>query len=225
MRRASRSRSMATRGRHALVGFFLRRSPVPFLLLLFGLHPTSRVAAQQSTTEGFTLGLHVGSASVRAGPADPATGGGGGLVLGYGLTRALTVLARVDGANIEVEDAVNVAGAWVMGHVDLGARFHFAHPRRSYAPYLEGALTHRIVEVTERPRPNGFDAEEIRFSGGTFTLGAGVMVYTTETLAFDIGVLSSRGTFAEVSVGDASRESLNLDTRSTRLNIGVLWWL
>lgn len=224
-RRAPRSGGVTVRRGHACGVRSLRSALFSLPFALLWLPTVSPLAAQKSTTEGLTLGVHVGSVSVHAGEADRATGGGGGILLGYGLTRGLTIFARVDGANIELDDAVSVRGTWVVGHVDLGARFHFAHPRRSYAPYLEGALTRRIVEVTELPQPNVFGADRIRFSGGAFSIGGGIMIYAKESLAFDLGVLVAGGEFTSVTIGETRREGFDLATRSTRLNLGVAWWL
>lgn len=224
-RRAPRPGGATVRREHSYGALCLRSALFSLWFILLSLSSASPLAAQKSTAEGLTLGVHVGSVSVHAGEADRATGGGGGVLLGYGLTRGLTIFARVDGANIELDDSVSAQGTWVVGHVDLGARFHFADPRRSYAPYLEGALTRRIVEVTELPQPNVYGADRIRFSGGVFTLGGGVLIYANASLAFDLGVRVGGGEFTSVTIGETRREGFDLATRSTRLNIGVAWWL
>lgn len=225
VRRVSRSCSSAILRNPSIIGCSLRTSPAALPFVVLCLNAATPLAAQNSTTEGFTLGLHAGSVSVYAGEADRATGGGGGLLLGYGLTRGLTIFGRVDGANIELEDAASLQGTWTMGHVDLGVRLHFANPRRSLAPYVEAALTRHIVEVKDLPQPNAFDTDRIRFSDGTLTLGGGVMIYSGETLAFDIGGLVSSGAFTEATVGATRRAAFDLNARSIRLNIGVAWWL
>ena len=192
------------------------------LVLLLIVAPAS---AQESTTRGWVLGLHVGGASIEPEGADRTNGGGGGLFVGYGLNRKFTLFARLDGANIEVEDDVDTQGTWVMGHVDLGARFNFANSLRSVVPYVEGAFTGRVVEVSELPATNPFGGQEISFSGGALTLGGGVMVYASETVAIDLGLLFSGGEFTDVTVGNTTVSGFDLDTRSTRFNIGVAWWL
>lgn len=184
--------------------------------------PTS---AQESTTRGFVLGLHVGAASIQPQNADRANGGGGGLFIGYGVNRRFTIFARLDGANIEVDDEVDAQGTWVMGHGDLGARFNFANSLRSFVPYLEAAFTGRVVEVTDLPTGNTFGVDEISFSGGAFTLGGGLMIYASETLAIDLGLLFSGGEFTDITVGNTTVSGFDVDTSSTRFNVGVAWWL
>lgn len=183
------------------------------------------VAAQHPTTQGFIFGLHVGAVSIQAEDVDRATGGGGGLYVGYGLNPRVTIFTRVDGANIAVENAFDVEGAWGMGHVDLGVRVHFPGAERSAVPYLEGSLTGRLVDVSELSESSSFGVDEISFSGGALSLGGGVMVYATQTLAIDLGLLVSTGGFSDPTLQDAIQKGLDLNTTSTRLNIGVRWWL
>ena len=208
----------------------MRTRPIPsattsLLTVAAMLFLAAPASAQESTTRGFVLGLHVGGASIKVEDGDRANGGGGGLFVGYGLNRSFTLFARADGTNIEVEDDVETQGTWVMGHVDLGARFNFANSLRSVVPYLEGAFTARVVEVSDLPTGNTFGVEEISFSGGAFSLGGGIMIYASETLAIDLGLLFSGGEFTDVTVGNTTVSGFDLDTQSTRFNVGVAWWL
>ena len=51
------------------------------------------------------------------------------------------------------------------------------------------------------------------------------MVYATQTLAIDLGLLVSAGGFSDVTLENATPKGLDLNTTSTRLNMGVRWWL
>lgn len=195
------------------------------LAVLAALSLPGRSAAQESTTRGFVLGAHVGASSIKVEDADRGNGGGGGLFIGYGVNRRVTIFGRVDGSNIEVENQPDAEGTWTMAHVDLGVRFNFANSLRSYVPYLEGAFTARAVEVSDLPANNAFGVDSYSFSGGAFTLGGGVMIYASQTLAFDLGLLFSGGEFTDITVGNTTRGGFDLDTQSTRFNVGVAWWL
>ncbi len=180
--------------------------------------------AQESTTRGFVLGAHLGGASLKVEGSDESGGGGGGVVVGYGFDRRFTAFLRLDGAKVDVENQPDVEGDWGIAHVDLGVRFHFANSLRSWVPFLEAAFTGRAVQVTNLPPGSALNETEVEFSGGAFTLGGGILLYPTQTLAFDIGFLFSGGEFTDITVGQTTQSGLDIDARSARLNVGLLWW-
>ena len=179
--------------------------------------------AQESTTRGFTLGVHAQGSSLTVEDGDQNSAGGGGVRVGYGLNRSVTLYAQFDGAKFDVRESNAVSGDWTMGHVDLGARFHFANSLRSWVPYLEAAFTGRVVEVTNAI-VDGAEAPDVSFNGGAFTVGGGLMAYFTETFALDVELAWSGGEFTEVEVGSISVTSLDIDANSSRLSIGIAWW-
>ena len=180
-------------------------------------------AAQQSTTRGLSLGLHISGASLVVEEEERNEGGGLGLRVGYGINRTVSLFLQVDGAQIEVPSSNALEGEWSMGHVDLGARFHFASTLRRWVPYLQVALAGRVVRVDDAVL-NQQAVDDVSFNGGGLSGGGGLSVYLTETLALDLQLMWTGGEFTEIEVGNQSLSGLDIDAQSTRLDLGVVWW-
>lgn len=200
-------------GRRALVALLVAASTA-----------ATAAEAQESTTRGFVLGAHLNGTSLTVEDSDRSNGGGGGLVFGYGLNRSFTLFVQLDGSSIDVRNQDDVEGKWAIGHVDLGLRYHFANSLRSWVPYLQAAFTGRAVRVTELAPGSVFEDSEVEFSGGAFTLGAGILLYPAQTFAFDLGLLFSGGEFSDVRVNQTTTTGLDIDASSSRFNLGVVWW-
>jgi hypothetical protein len=185
---------------------------------------TGAAQAQESTTRGFVIGAHLGGASLTVEDSDRSNGGGGGIVVGYGLNRSFTLFVQLDGSSVDVRNQEDVEGSWGIAHADFGVRYHFANSLRSWVPYLQGAFTARAVRVTDLPPGSLFSDQEVEFSGGAFTLGGGIMLYPSQTFAFDLGLLFSGGEFTDVTVGQTTQGGLDLDASSSRFNLGIVWW-
>jgi hypothetical protein len=185
---------------------------------------TLPLSAQQSTTRGFMVGAHIGASSLKVRDSERSNGGGGGLVVGYGLNRVVTIFGQIDGSTVDVTNQPQADGTWALGQGDIGVRFHFANSLRSFVPYLQGALSIQTVNVTDIPASSPFTGQKVTFSGGAFTLGGGLMLYVKESVAFDLGLLFSGGEFTEVRVGNATFSGFDTNVQSTRFNIGVVWW-
>ncbi|HSH76229.1 MAG TPA: hypothetical protein VLA09_11140, partial [Longimicrobiales bacterium] len=142
--------------------------------------------------------------------------------LGYGFNRTVELFLQLDGAEFDVDDA-EVRGRWTMAHVDLGVRFHFADPVRSWVPYLQAALGARAVAV-DNPVVQGQSEADVSFSGGAFSLGGGIMFYFNRSLAADLQLLWTGGEFTEITVRNVTVSGLEIDAQSSRLNIGISWW-
>lgn len=186
--------------------------------------------AQESTTRGFNIGAHFGGSSLEVQNRERREGGGGGLIVGYGVNRNWEIFLQVDAAEFDIENT-DVDGVWTMGHIDLGTRFHFANSLRSWVPYLQAALSGRGVGVDDavvlgvpQPSDGGFFGDGVGFFGGAFTLGGGIMFYFNETWAADLQLAFSGGEFTEIKVNNVTWSGLEVDAQSSRLNIGVSWW-
>lgn len=182
------------------------------------------VHAQRSTTRGFNVGAHVTGAGLEVEDGDERDdGAGGGFHVGYGVNRTVTLLLQVDGAGFMLREGA-IEGEWTMAHVDLGARFNFASPRRRWIPYLQAALTGRGVSVKD-PIVNGERQDsDVTFSGGGFSGGAGLLFYLEETLALEVQGMATGGEFSEVEVNDVTVSGLEIDATSSRFTLGVSWW-
>jgi opacity protein-like surface antigen len=182
-------------------------------------------SAQQSTTRGFTVGLHTTGASLKGDGADAERNeaGGGGIHVGYGVNRRLTIFVQADGARFNEQSGGEVEGDWTMGHFDVGVRFNFANSLRRWVPFLEGAFGYRAVSVSD-PVVNNNPVNELSITGGGLTLGGGVDFYFTESWALDLQLLWTGGEFTTFTVDNVSVSGLDFDARSTRLSLGVAWW-
>lgn len=180
-------------------------------------------AAQSSTTRGLSLALYLQGASLEVEGGDPGSGGGGGLRVGYGFNRIVTGFVRLDGSKTDVEDAT-VEGQWTLGHAEIGARFHFANSLRRWVPWLEAAAGGRAVSVSDAVVDGEQETADVTFSGGAFSLGGGLDVYLSQTLALDVGLAWTTGEFSEIEVGAVSVSGFDIDARSFRFNVGLAWW-
>jgi hypothetical protein len=192
-------------------------------LVALGFISTTPVMAQKSTTRGLHLGVHLQAASLQVQEADPASGGGLGVRVGYGINRFVTLYAEADGIQVEAGDPERLSGDWGMAHAELGARVHFANSLRGWVPYVGVALGSRVVSVDNAQALNQ-DVGTVDFNGGAFSFGFGVYAYFTETVALEAGVKVSSGEFTEIDIGPYSIEGLDIDAQSTRFKVGVVWW-
>jgi hypothetical protein len=147
--------------------------------------------------------------------------------VGYGVNRIVMPFLQLEGAGFAVEggrvedDAVQ--GDWTMGHVDLGARFHFASTLRMWVPYLQAALSGRAVAVEDAQFRDDTDVD-VSFNGGGFSLGGGLMVYPWETVAIDLQLMFTGGEFTEIEVENVTVSGLDIEAGSSRVSLGVDWW-
>jgi len=178
---------------------------------------------QESTTRGFMLGAHLSGASLTLENQDRNNAGGGGLIVGYGLNRNITLLLQLDGAQFDEQSTGTVEGDWQMGHVDLGIRYSFANSLRRWVPYLQGAFGYRSVSVQD-PIVDNTQREEVEISGGGLTLGGGLDFYFTESFALDVQLLWTGGEFNTLRVDNVSATGFDVDATSARFNLGVAWW-
>ena len=178
--------------------------------------------AQESTTRGFNVGLHFQGSSLVV-DDERSNAGGAGLWIGYGFNRTVQLFVQLDAAEFDVDDA-SVEGTWTMGHGDLGVRFHFANSLRSWVPYLEAALTGRVVEVRDGAINDAAQSENISLIGGGLTIGGGLLVYFTETFGLDLQLAWTGGTFTDLEVGNVTVSNFDLEAQSARFNVGISWW-
>lgn len=198
-------------------------APATVLAMAALLVAPADAAAQESTTRGLSLALYLQGASLSVEGGDPGSGGGGGLRIGYGINRTITLFARTDASETDVDDA-DIEGQWKLAHVELGTRFHFANSLRSWVPWVEAAIGARAVSVDEAEVEGDPTAEEVTFNGSAFSLGGGLDIYFSESLALDVGLAWTSGEFNEIEVGPVSIDGFDLDARSFRFNLGLAWW-
>lgn len=184
---------------------------------------TPSAQGQKSTTRGLSLGVALHGTSLEVENGDASSGGALGVRMGYGFNRIVTGFVALDAGEIDVSDKALLGGKWTMGHAEIGARFHFANSLRRVVPWLETSVGTRIVSV-ENARVNGEDVEKVTFDGGAFTVGGGISTYMKPNLALDIGLRITGGKFTKVDVGNIAINNLDIDAKSVRFGVGLVWW-
>ena len=66
--------------------------------------------------------------------------------------------------------------------------------------------------------------EDVDVTGGAFSLGGGIYVYFSETLALEVGLKVSSGQFTQIDLGPVSLQNLDIDAQSSRFKVGIVWW-
>ena len=181
------------------------RKPVP-----------SRSSMERSRSKGFFVGVGVEGSGIQTNVAGSSaeSGGGGGLVLGYGFSKRWSLYT-------DVSDAVMTAtggGTYSLAHADLGARVHFRGGAHALVPFLQVGATGRAVSTT-------VGGTTYTGSGGGATLGAGLNAYFTHSAALSAVASWSVGNFDKFQVDNTvvgTNASVNATT--ARVHLGMVWF-
>lgn len=172
-------------------------------------------APARSHTSGLVLNLHLqgGALSTDAGTNN---GGGGGLMVGYGVSRKVLIFLQWDGSEIDLEDE-DLQGSYGLGHGDLGVRYSFANQERAFIPYLTGAFTGLWAgaEIANR---------DVSLSGGGIRLGGGFGYYFIRQLALDVGLSFTFGSFSNLKIENVTLDVENVGVTTSRLEVGLSWY-
>jgi hypothetical protein len=174
------------------------RSSTSKLLLTFGLNGTSINAEGGLDQDETGPGIHFGA--------------------GWGFSPRFAAFLDFAGASIDTGD-----DDYVLSHVDLGLRFHFANSNKAFIPYLEGAFTGRSAKLDEQ-NVNGNDDVDVEISGGGFTLGGGILYFFNPKWAFNAHLKWTTGEFSRVRVENVTVDGFEVDARTLRLGIGLTWF-
>lgn len=176
--------------------------------------------AQRSNTAklSFTFGIHGAALTSDDLSDDQQSGPGLHLGAGYGFSSRFAVFLDAYGASIKVRDEDRI-----LSHIDIGIRFHFANPNRAFVPYLEGAFTGRAMTFDDQ-NVDGNDDIDVEASGGSFTIGGGVLVYFNPKWAFNAHVKWTGGEFSRIRVENVSIDGFDIDATTTRVGIGLSWF-
>jgi hypothetical protein len=195
---------------------------VAFLLFLGGalLQP---VAAQEvrSSTQRLMLGANFNGSSLTVEDGDTESGGGGGFMVGWGVSRRVALFFRADLGNMEISHP-EIDGEYILAMGDLGVRVSFGGPQRRFVPYLIGAFTGMTASADIFIGP--LVSADVEVRGGGLTIGGGFHHYFTPTLALDLQLLVTGGQFNEVEIGTISSDIDELEANAARLNIGLAWY-
>ena len=175
----------------------------------------------RSNTRGLLIGANATAGSLKVEEGDTESGGGGGITVGWGISRMIAVFLRVDAAKYDITDP-EIDGSYGVGIVDLGVRISFREPKDRFIPYITAAFSAQraSAEVFFTPTVSS----DISINGPGFTLGGGFMHFLAEQIALDVNLLLTSGRFTEVQVGSVSAEIGDLDSQAARLNLGLAWF-
>jgi hypothetical protein len=199
----------------------LRAAAFAALLAVFVGTIPAQAQQARSNTRGLLLGLNFTGASAKVEEGERESGGGGGLTLGWGVSRTVAVFLRGDVTKVDITDP-EVEGSYSVGIADIGVRLSFRQPEDRFIPYIVAALSAQraTAEVFFIPTVSS----EIEISGPGFTLGGGFSHFLTEQFALDLNLLLTSGRFNEIQIGSVSAEIGDLDSQAARLNVGIAWF-
>ena len=176
-------------------------------------------AGTPSNTEGMVVGVHVSGASLAVNGGKSETGGGGGVLIGYGFNRQFMLYVGFDVAKVQASIvAEDQTSSYTLSHVDLGLRYSFANPDRRLVPYVNAAITGRSASAT-------ISGTNISTSGPAFTGGGGIQYFVNSKVALDANLQYTTGKFSKVKVGGTSSDISNAgNSNSARINLGVRFY-
>jgi Outer membrane protein beta-barrel domain len=179
--------------------------------------PARPSSMERSRSKGFFLGLGVEGSGIQTNVAGSTaeSGGGGGLVLGYGFSKRWSLYT-------DVSDAVMNAtggGTYSLAHADLGARIHFRSGAHALVPFLQVGATGRAVSTT---------AGGVTYtgSGGGATLGMGFNAYFTRSAALSAAASWSVGNFDKFQVDNVvvGTAGTSVNAQTARVHLGMVWF-
>jgi len=189
-----------------------------FRMLLLSVASAATLHAQDRSsrthTTGFMLGVgsenNVAAAYPGRSNSNDGYARGTGYVVGYGFTRALTAYV-----------GFGIAGPsnnWA-GSADLGMRYHLKPVARVVVPFLQAAVSDRLVtqDVVGRSGTvgTGFGARVLP------GVGAGANVYLTSALAVSASAMWNGGRFTSAN-GASSSGDAAFRVLSPKLHVGML---
>jgi hypothetical protein len=169
----------------------------------------------RSNTKGFFIGLDVeGNGLMTNAPgASTESGEGGGVILGYGFNRHVSLYA--DGSDALMNAATG--GTYSLAHADLGFRVHFRSGPHALVPFLEFGATGRTVSTTQ-----GTTTYSSTGVGGS--AGAGFNAYFTRSVALSAAVDWSIGSFNNYQIDNLGVAGPSVDAQTARVHLGLVWF-
>jgi len=180
----------------------------------------ARAQEARSQTQGLLLGFSLTGSSLEVEDGERESGGGGGLMAGWGVSRSVTLFLRGDLTSIDISSP-EIFGTYGLILIDLGTRITFSGPERQFVPNITLAVTGITASADIRVTP--VLSTNVKVTGGGFTVGGGFQHYFTPGLALDLQALLTIGSFSEVEIGDRTREIDKLDATAGRFTAGLSW--
>ena len=221
----------------------------------------STASAQEIEHRANTRGLFVnghfnGSSAKYDNPSTTESGGGGGFQVGYGLNRNFTVYVGYDGSRLDFASSnlsqpgdfsVVFEDKYWLKQLELGGRWNFVSPTRTWVPYVDLAYTRPSGgsnfsiygdddgDASTDPqdddgvpgRDDSIDGEFELRDGSAFTAGGGVTWFFSQKLALDFNVKYSGVKFGGVRLeagGISEEDDEETKFGLTRVNFGLTWY-
>jgi hypothetical protein len=184
------------------------------VLLAATFASTAAEAQDKSRSERFFVGVGLEGNGVVVEDSDTESGGGIGLVVGYGFTRHLAVFGQLSGASIESADGM---GSYGLGHFDLGLRAHFRAPTKTVVPFVQFGVSGRGMQ-------QDLLGDEIEASGAGGMFGAGLNAHFTPAVAFSAAAVWTVGNFSDFKVNGTSLPVDSFGVTTARVHVGIVWF-
>lgn len=170
-------------------------------------------ARYRGNTSGFFLGAGLNGSVLRSDDLEISaeTGGGFSAQLGLGFTRSFALYVEGTAARM-----TGPRGTYRLAHVDAGMRWHSVRPTRALVPLLEVAVAGRAAEKAYEG--------DLTVAGVGVTFGAGLLYFTTRTLAVGGTVKWTIGEFSRVQIDDELVDGFEIDATSARVDFGFSWY-
>lgn len=184
----------------------------------------SSAVAQSSTSTGLMASVHVTGMSLAAENGDTIeSGGGAGGRLGWGVTKHVTLFVGGDHGRIDTAEP-GLDGSYRLTQGDVGALYNF-RAGKSFLPYLEGAVTTRMLASTLSDTTFGPTITvrklDINTQGIAVTFGAGFNYFFTPIWALNLGLNWSTGKFEDFKVDGTRVADTGFNATGARFHFGV----
>ena len=175
----------------------------------------------RSNTKGFLLAPRLTGSSLEVEDGSEESGGGAGLMLGWGVSRRVALFIGADITEIDIRNP-DFDGSFFLVQADLGVRVSFRSPEHKFVPYAVGALTGMAAAADVQLTP--FTKTEVELTGGGLTLGGGFNYFFIPTLALDVQLLGTAGSFTDLRIGSVTSDIDDIDATAGRFTLGLTWY-
>jgi hypothetical protein len=191
-------------------------SPAPVAHVEQGSRVVVPSGIERSRSTGFYLGLGLEGNGLlpKERGSTSESGGGLGVVLGYGLGRRFSLYAEMSGATMEYADG---SGSYALAHADLGTRLHFRAGPNAVVPFLQVGLSGRTMAVDF----NDFSGSG---SGGGISFGGGLNAHLSPSAAFSAAMTWTVGNFDRWAGNWSYPGGYSMNATSARLHLGMVWF-
>jgi hypothetical protein len=181
-------------------------------------------APVRSSTSGLFFGLGLNGSSIKSDDLNADSESGGGLEgeLGWGFTRHLALFINASAARIS-----STSGDFDLGHFDVGARWNFASPSRSIAPFIDVAFAGRAAMQSDVVLYDGngnMQQGDLSIMGSGVSFGGGLNYFVSPKWALGGALKYTMGEFSRVQFDKVSVDGFQIDATSARFNLGFTWF-